>query len=455
MKKVFLAVIAVSLICMQTVSFSATDNLEEIAEKEDENKTLTAEITKLNTEIEATRLEIAQLQQQIDDSDVLINNLNKQIDGNKEALKERLLNMYLSGSASNLEILLDADSLDDLMNKIEYMSIVAENDSELIGDLTQQVNTSTKAKKVLNSNLTTLDNQQKNFESKRNDFQSLLKSNQDRLSFLYAEGALNALPSDDSAYAYDGSIISYYDKLQNSNNNTQQKPQQATQNNNKKPNKPNKGNSSSNSTSSNNSNSGNSGSTVIVKPKPVPTPTQPPIPTQPPVSGDIGGNAGNNDIGGSITPIAGYTWPVPGFYHLTSLWDEDRGDSNHGALDIASAGVEGANVVAAHSGIVDVAQNDCVHNWGKDSSCGCGGGYGNWVRIDHGDGYSTIYAHMSSITVGYGDYVEAGQLLGFVGSTGYSTGAHLHFETLYFDATTQSYVKYNPLLEYPNISITY
>ena len=450
MKKGFLAVIAASLICMQTVSFSATDNLDEIAEKEDENKTLTAEITQLNTEIENTRLEIAQLQQQIDDSDVLINNLNKQIDGNKEALKERLLNMYLSGSASNLEILLDANSLEDLMDKIEYMSIIAENDSKLIGDLTQQVNTSTKAKKVLDNNLTTLDNQQKNLESKRNEFQSVLKSNQDRLSFLYAEGALNALPSDDSAYAYDGSIISYYDKLQNSNNNTQQKPEQATQNTNKKPNK---GNSSSNSTSSNNSNSsssnsGNQGSTVIVKPKPVPTPTQPP--TQPPVSGDnLGGNAGNNDIGGSITPIAGYTWPVPGFYHLTSLWDEDRGDSNHGALDIASAGVEGANVVAAHSGIVDVAQSDCVHNWGKDSSCGCGGGYGNWVRIDHGDGYSTIYAHMSSITVGYGDYVEAGQLLGFVGSTGYSTGAHLHFETLYGG------VKYNPLEEYPNISVTY
>ena len=450
MKKGFLAVIAASLICMQTVSFSATDNLDEIAEKEDENKTLTAEITQLNTEIENTRLEIAQLQQQIDDSDVLINNLNKQIDGNKEALKERLLNMYLSGSASNLEILLDANSLEDLMDKIEYMSIIAENDSKLIGDLTQQVNTSTKAKKVLDNNLTTLDNQQKNLESKRNEFQSVLKSNQDRLSFLYAEGALNALPSDDSAYAYDGSIISYYDKLQNSNNNTQQKPEQATQNTNKKPNK---GNSSSNSTSSNNSNSsssnsGNQGSTVIVKPKPVPTPTQPP--TQPPVSGDnLGGNAGNNDIGGSITPIAGYTWPVPGFYHLTSLWDEDRGDSNHGALDIASAGVEGANVVAAHSGIVDVAQSDCVHNWGKDSSCGCGGGYGNWVRIDHGDGYSTIYAHMSSITVGYGDYVEAGQLLGFVGSTGYSTGAHLHFETLYGG------VKYNPLEDYPNISVTY
>lgn len=447
MKKGFLAVIVVSIICMQTVSFSATDNSDEIAEKEDENKTLTAEITQLNTEIENTRLEIAQLQQQIDDSDVLINSLNKEIDSNKEALKERLLTMYLSGSASNLEILLDANNLDDLMNKIEYMSIIAESDSKLIGNLTQQVNTSTKANKVLNNNLTTLDNEQKKLESKRSEFQSLLKLNQDRLSFLYAEGALNSLPSDDSAYAYYGDIISFYDRQQNSDN-TQKKTEQATENKNNSSNKgdSSSGSTSSGSTSSGSSSSGDSSSTVIVKPKPVPTPTQPSVGEN--TSGDGTGNIVGS-TGGSSNAVTGYVWPVPGFYHLTSLWDENRGDSNHGALDIASAGVEGANVVAAHSGIVDVAQNDCVHNWGKDSSCGCGGGYGNWVRIDHGDGYSTIYAHMSSITVGYGDYVEAGQLLGFVGSTGYSTGAHLHFETLYGG------VKYNPLEEYPNISVTY
>lgn len=56
------------------------------------------------------------------------------------------------------------------------------------------------------------------------------------------------------------------------------------------------------------------------------------------------------------------------------------------------------------------------------------GGYGNCVMIDHGNGVVTVYAHMSSIGVSYGQYVTAGQYVGAVGSTGVSTGPHCHFE---------------------------
>lgn len=439
--------VAVSLICLQTVSFSATETASELASeiavKESENATLTADITQLNTDIENTRLEIAKTQQEVDESNAIIKGLSTEIDDNKSALKKRLLSMYLAGSASNLEIILGADDLDDFMDKLEYISIITENDSKLIGNLNQQVSTNKKANKVLSDNLKKLKEDKKTLESKRTEFQDLLIKNQAELNYLYGESVIisDALHSGDEDGYVNGDIISYYDKQQNAlNSQLQAGTGQSAQG--KPQSKPSSGNSSNLITNSPNSN-------VVIKPKPVPIPTQPPA-TEPPLEDNNTGNIGNvGDGTDNNNTIKGYVWPVPGFYHLTSLWDEDRGSYNHGALDIASAGVEGANVVAARSGIVDVAQNDCVHNWGKDSSCGCGGGYGNWVRIDHGDGYSTIYAHMSSITVGYGDYVEAGQLLGFVGSTGYSTGAHLHYETLYDG------VKYNPLDEYPGISITY
>ena len=84
----------------------------------------------------------------------------------------------------------------------------------------------------------------------------------------------------------------------------------------------------------------------------------------------------------------------------------------HGGLDIG-AGM-GASIVAAGAGDVIYA--------------GANGGYGNCVMVDHGNGIVTVYAHMSSIGVSYGQYVTAGQYVGAVGSTGVSTGPHCHFE---------------------------
>ena len=84
--------------------------------------------------------------------------------------------------------------------------------------------------------------------------------------------------------------------------------------------------------------------------------------------------------------------------------------------------------MASRSGKVIRAVNSCTHNYGKSSNC-CGNGYGNHVIIMHDDGtYSTLYGHMSSITVSVGAYVNKGDVIGYVGSTGWSTGPHLHFE---------------------------
>ena len=81
-------------------------------------------------------------------------------------------------------------------------------------------------------------------------------------------------------------------------------------------------------------------------------------------------------------------------------------------MDIAVA--NGTPVVAAKAGVVIVA--------------GWMGGYGNLVVIDHGGGVATAYGHNTSVTVGVGQQVEQGQLIAYSGSTGHSTGPHVHFE---------------------------
>ncbi|MFQ9094660.1 MAG: M23 family metallopeptidase [Ruminococcus sp.] len=84
--------------------------------------------------------------------------------------------------------------------------------------------------------------------------------------------------------------------------------------------------------------------------------------------------------------------------------------------------------MAAKSGTVVRVVTGCSHNYPKSGSCGCGGGYGNYVIIQHDGTYSTLYGHMASVSVSVGQSVSAGQTIGYVGSTGFSTGFHLHFE---------------------------
>jgi len=108
-------------------------------------------------------------------------------------------------------------------------------------------------------------------------------------------------------------------------------------------------------------------------------------------------------------------WPAPG--RLTSRFGNRvhpiYGDVRlHAGIDIGAP--DGTPIVAADDGIVIVA--------------GSSGGYGNLVVIAHGEGLSTAYAHQSSMAVSSGQSVRRGQVIGYVGNTGASTGNHLHFE---------------------------
>jgi murein DD-endopeptidase MepM/ murein hydrolase activator NlpD len=117
----------------------------------------------------------------------------------------------------------------------------------------------------------------------------------------------------------------------------------------------------------------------------------------------------------------GFVWPLDErFQRITCGYGWDAGWSRwHRAIDIGNAGINGANIYAIQSGTVIVAVESNARS-----------GYGSYVVIDHGGGYTSLYSHMQfgSVRVSVGQEVTVGQVIGLVGSTGLSTGPHLHFE---------------------------
>ena len=142
-----------------------------------------------------------------------------------------------------------------------------------------------------------------------------------------------------------------------------------------------------------------------------------------------------------------FAWPAPGYNTITTTFGfvyylVNPNGSAHTGCDIAGANIFGKPIVAAESGTVIVAGYNA-------------GGYGNYVMIDHGkctqDGnnYITLYGHASALAVQKGDKVTKGQTIAYVGSTGNSTGPHLHFEMRINGKIT------DPLVQYPSLSFDY
>lgn len=126
------------------------------------------------------------------------------------------------------------------------------------------------------------------------------------------------------------------------------------------------------------------------------------------VNKGIKGPGGCEISAGGAVGSGTFVWPAGNhFLSGNDYW------SGHLAIDIAAG--EGAPIYASDSGTVVYAGP-------------IGGGYGNMIMIDHGNGYHTLYAHLSAVGVRCGQSVGQGSLIGFSGSTGNSTGAHLHFE---------------------------
>lgn len=138
----------------------------------------------------------------------------------------------------------------------------------------------------------------------------------------------------------------------------------------------------------------------------------------------------------------GLRWPLdPSHHTITTYFGYSSfHGGNHRGIDISDGSIRGAAIYASQSGKVITVSNTCTHNYPKDGyTCGCGGNWGNYVIIDHGGSLATLYGHMQAIYVTQGQFVEKGDVLGEVGSTGWSSWWHLHFET------REDGVRVNPL----------
>lgn len=125
--------------------------------------------------------------------------------------------------------------------------------------------------------------------------------------------------------------------------------------------------------------------------------------------------------GGTVYSSDGFRWPLDSnLQMITTYFGYDAWRSgNHYGIDVGNAGIGGKNIYAAQGGTIITAYGDG----------GWHGGFGNYIVIDHGGSLSTVYAHCSAVTVTVGQTVNKGDVIGYVGSTGWSTGNHLHFET--------------------------
>ncbi len=364
---------------------------EKNAEVEKQQEYVDAIVGKVETvtkEIQLSHEKINALDKQIDEKSEQIAKKNAEIEANMDILRQRIKTIYMAGDVSSLEIILGAKDFNDFLDKVQLVKSVSAHDEELINEIQGQLDLISAEKAALESDKVELEAEEKNLKAKQDELNKLLEENKETLATLQEESddVLHQLTlTEDQISQLDSELQEYYRQQQ-----AQQQQQQQ------------QGGSSSGGSAP-------------------PAPSRPSV--KPPASG-------------------GYVWPCPGHHNLTSMFEEWRGYYNHGALDIADGGIMGATVVAAAGGTVVATCTSCPHNWGKYYSCGCGGGYGNYVWINHGNGKETVYAHLTSVAVSTGQYVSAGQYLGTVGSTGHSTGAHLHYETRY------NGVKYDPLSEY-------
>lgn len=342
-----------------------------------ERENITAQKDLITEDIDATEEKISSLNAEIAKLDAEIAAKDQEIKDTVKLFCDRMRANYMAGETSVLEIFTSSSDMSSFLNRLEMFKRVTESDQGLVNKLNKEIASIEKMQKELEEKKATLQKEKTELESKRSDLQATedtLTENQNVIKEKTeeVEAKLNALNAQTKELKV--SISEYNSEMSRLDNEIKEAIRKANQ-------------------SSGGSHNG-------------------------------GSNAGSMN---SNVSASGWAWPLPydGVY-LTSYYGYryhplDGDWRYHSGIDVSMSGAYGKNIVATRAGTVILSSLESES----------GTGYGNYIIIDHGDGYTSLYGHCSALLVSQGQHVSRGQIIARVGSTGWSTGPHLHFEVRY------------------------
>ena len=368
--------IGASISDLQDQQSSVSDKIEEQEQKLEEINTeksetltsveqLSSQISSYESEIEQLNEQIASLENQIKEAQEQIAKDEEQYKKDQEALNERLVTIYENGETSYLDVLLSSSSLTDFISGYYIVSELTAYDTEMLEKLEEEKQKIENEKNQMEANQEEVKTAKEAQQSKQEELKVAKAEKEKYFSELTEE---------------EQKTQETIEELEETNKDIDKQIEaaQAAIEAAKKAaaSKPNKGSGSSSS-----------------------------VPSGTP---------------GSSQSSSGFIWPVNTQYRVTTGWYYSSG-SLHGAVDFSGSGISGSPAYAVADGYVvtSTAVTDGHRNYTS---------YGNYVLIAHYNGLYTLYAHLSSRSVSTGQTVSQGQVIGAVGSTGNSSGPHLHFE---------------------------
>lgn len=332
---------------------------------------LDKQATDISTQIVEKKQQAEDLQNEIDETQTKLAEAQVSEDNQYEAMKKRIQYLYEEGDVAYIDALMSSASFEDSLNKSEYVDQLSTYDQKQLNKLVKTKNDIAEYQQTLKDDLADVEKVKADLETKQADLDDVISQKNAEINKYSDDVEMQkALAAE---YAKQESELD--DKLAELARQEQQRLEEERKQR------------EAEQQQDNNGGSDNSGSDSD--------------------------NSGSNN-GGSTTGSGQFIWPVSG--PITDYFGPRESptagaSSNHMGIDIGCS--YGVPIAAADAGVVTVAE------WGESG--------GNYVMIDHGNGFVTMYLHNSSLAVSVGDVVSQGQTIAYAGSTGYSTGTHCHF----------------------------